>query len=339
MAKVLVTGATGCIGSNLVRMLAEKGDKINTLNLPGSWHPFLEGIDAKHSFGDIRDREAVMSAMSGCEQVYQVAGVVSYHRRDRDDVYSTHVDGVRNVLDVARDFGVERVVVTASTAGIGITRDPNVPLTEESEFDFSFYGLVPYMHSKNMTIEMVRFMNKQRTDVVCVSPTTAYGAGDTSMHIGKLVKRIKQGRARFIPRGGNSFVDVEDIARGHILAMEKGKGGENYILASGCMTYRELYNGIAKALGVRLKTSDALSWFFSKDIVLGLAKSGLGFLEGFFARRDKRLTLPSFALEFSSKFRYFDSSKARNVLGWAPKVGFEDSIRRAIRFYEGQGLI
>jgi len=121
MSKIFITGAAGCIGSNLTKRLSEDSDNDIKILLQGNtWHPFLNNLNLDIHYGDIRNKQQVLKAMHGCDEVYQVAGVVSYNKIDDIDVYSTHVDGVRNILEAAKEIGVKKVVVTASTAGIGI---------------------------------------------------------------------------------------------------------------------------------------------------------------------------------------------------------------------------
>lgn len=118
-----VTGASGFIGSNLVRKLSDQGEDISIFIKPNTWHPFLDDLDLRVFYGDIRNKGEVRNAMRGCNRVYQVAGVVSYDKVDDQEVYTTHVDGVRNVLEAAIENEVEGMVVIASTAGIGYSED------------------------------------------------------------------------------------------------------------------------------------------------------------------------------------------------------------------------
>lgn len=127
---------------------------VSILIKPDTWHPFLDGLPITVLYGDIRHHEDVLHAMQGVELVYQVAGVVSYAILDDHEMYTTHVDGVKNVLDCALELSVKKVVVTASTAGIGIPYGQQ-PLTEDVPFD-EHYRSVMYMYSKHCTIELCR---------------------------------------------------------------------------------------------------------------------------------------------------------------------------------------
>ena len=331
MSKILVTGAAWCLWSNLVRRLVRDRHDVSILIKPHTWHPFLDGLPITVFYGDIRHREDVLHALQGVELLYQVAGVVSYALLDNQDMYTTHVDGVKNVLDCAHDLWIKKIVVTASTAGVGI---PNhqIPLTEDVPFD-TRYNSVMSMYSKYCTIELCREYAHHWLDVVCVSPTTLYGPGDTKMHIGKVVRKIYEEKLRFVPPGGNAVVSVSDAVEWHILAMNRGISGENYILSDECMLYSDMFARIAKLL-----------WKSSKFTVM--PRYILPFLKFFCTCQEyllylfhRKPPLSPRALNFTFKYRYFDASKARRDLSWIPKQSFEESIVEAVEFYKNQNLI
>lgn len=333
MSKILVTGATGQIGSSLCRRLVEEGHEVTAFILPKTWHPFLDGLDLKIIYGNICNYQNVVRAMQGQDYVYQVAGIVSYDRLDNAKMYSVHCDGVRNVLTTALEFGVKKVVVTASTAGIGITENKNQPLNEDAPFDMRKYKQVMYMYSKHLKIKLCQEFAQKGLNVSIVSPTTVYGQGDTEMHVGKLVKAIKNGQVRSAPPGGNAVVSVDDIMDAHLLVMERGKSGENYIFVDECMTYLDIYNRIAKLLNALPITRVTPAWILPFDGFY------LSIKEHVLAWFGKKPSKSPRALNFSFKCRYFDSSKARRELGWQPKVSFEEAMKKAIQFYNERGLI
>ncbi|MDD4901541.1 MAG: NAD-dependent epimerase/dehydratase family protein [Patescibacteria group bacterium] len=333
MSNILITGAAGCVGSNLTKRLAGGKHNINILIKPGTWHPFLDGLKLNVFYGDIRNKQEVLAAMKGCDFVYQVAGVVSYNLLDNKDMYTTHVDGVKNVLETARELGVKKVVVTASTAGIGIPEDKTRPLDESAPFDFKKYQKVMYMYSKHLTIELCKKFASEGLDVSVVSPTTIYGQGDLQMHVGKVVKKIKENKLRFAPPGGNAVVSVDDVVDAHLLVMANGRPGENYIFADEFIAYKEMFGRIAKLLGSQPIKRLTPKW------ILAPAKLFLNFWEKVLLVFKKKPVLSPSALNFTFKFRYFDSTKARTELGWRPKVDFKDSMAKAIKFYQENKLI
>ena len=230
--KILVTGAAGCLGSNLVRRLSEnKENEINILIHKGRWHPFLNGLKLNVFYGDIRNRNDVFNAMNGCDIVYQIAGVVSYNKIDNKRMFTTHFYGVRNILNTATLLGVRKVVVTASTAGIGIPTNKGKPLNEYSLFDFKKYKHIMYMYSKYLTIKECKKFAMEGLNVSILSPTTIYGEGDIRMHIGSVVKKIKEGKLKAAPPGGNAVVSIEDTLDAQLLLAKIGKKGENNSLS------------------------------------------------------------------------------------------------------------
>ncbi|MFA6130765.1 MAG: NAD-dependent epimerase/dehydratase family protein [Patescibacteria group bacterium] len=322
MGKVLVTGAAGNIGSTLVRRLVERGEQVRVFLLPKTWHPFLDGLDIEKCYGDTTKEEDVLRAMDGCDQVYHLAGIVSYYRKDKKKIYAVNVGGTRNILLAAKKLKVLRVVVTASTSGIGVPTKKEWPLHEESHFHERYHRF-PYLDSKYQTIRLCEQFAKEGVPVVMVSPTTVYGAGDIAEHIGGLIRRIENG-ILFVPPGGNAVVSVEDIVVGHILAMERGVVGENYIFANEFYTCFEMQSIIARILKVdppRFIFSMALKrfyigWFWLVEMLFG-----------------KKATQAWQAVALQCEHRYFDSTKARRDLGWVPQVSFSQAIREAFDFY------
>jgi len=333
MAKILIIGASSFLGSNLARDLVEQGHQVGAFILPRTWHPFLDDLPIKIHYGDITDQRSLRLAMRGYEQVYQIAGIVSYHKLDARKIYAVHVQGTKNVLELIPKTGVQKLVVTASTAGIGIPRDKNKPLNEESPFPEQ-YANVPYMYSKHLCIQECYRAADRGINVSIVSPCTIYGAGDITMHLGSLVKKIKEGGIKIAPPGGNSVVSVTDVVRGLQLAMDKGRPGENYILINKRLPYLELYNIIANLLGVKKIKKTWPTW------LRPLWREQAVIMENLYAIFNRKSPLaPPHKINSGFLFRYFDSSKARQELGWQPRVSFRQAIKESIKFYQEKGIL
>jgi len=333
MAKYFITGGTGCVGSNMIKKLIQQGHEVHALVFPGTWHPFLNGLKFKYFYGDITNKNDVMTAMKSCDYVYHVAGIVSYNLIDHKKIFNVHVNGTRNVLDIAKKLKIKKVVVTVSTAGIGIPENKRKPLTENSPFNYKKYKKVMYMYSKHIMIKLCEKFAKKGLNVSMVSPTTIYGQGDTTMHIGKTIQRIKKGKLKIAPPGGNSVVSVDDVIDAHFLVMKKGKKGENYIFVAESMSYKHMFNIISKLVKVQPIKKVYPYW------ILPFIKFIANIIERFLLLFNKKPLVSPHSLNFVFKYRYFDPSKAINELGWKPKQDFETAIKKAIDFYEEQGFM
>jgi dihydroflavonol-4-reductase len=257
--------------------------------------------------------------MKGCSQVYHVAGIVSYMRKDFDKMMKVHVQGTKNILSVAKELKVKKAVYTSSTAAIGLPASPEEAQDETAFWDNKFNS-VGYMYSKMLAEkEVLKACNKDLNAVI-VNPTSFFGQGDINMNEGELVKNIKAGKLGFALPGGNSVVSVDDTVEGHLLAMKKGKKGERYILANEFFPFIELFNVIASELKVKKinKVLPKKSFY-----LLYPASKLLDFFSSIFGFPNK---LTPQVVNFSFHFRYYNSDKARKELGWKPKQSFKQAI-------------
>jgi len=329
--KVFVTGATGCLGANLVVKLVKEGYEVNALVYPGTAHPYLKNLKINKFEGDVLDKNSLRKAMKGCKYVYHVAGIVSYNKKDFNKLMKVHVEGTRNILEVAKELKVKKVVYTSSSASFGMAQDKNKPLNEK-DIPSKKYKSVGYILSKHLAEKEVIKFSKKGLNAVIVNPSAFYGAGDINMNQGEIVKNMAKGLLRFAFPGGNSVVATDDVVEGHLLAMKKGKSGEKYILSNENMNFLKEFNILAKILNKK-KIKVVLSPAFY--YILNPLAHALEKICGVFG-------LSSFhpeAITMVFRFRYFDSSKARKELGWVPKQSFGEAIKKAIKFYQDNNLI
>lgn len=335
--KVMVTGARGCLGANLVKGLIEKGYQVNALVYSKKEHPYLAELkkSRKNMFkefnGNVLDKKSLKKAMKGCKFVYHTAGIVSYSKKDFDMMMKVHVEGTRNVLEVAQELGVKKLVYTSSSAVIGITSNKNKPLSEKAEPP-KRYAKMGYVLTKKLAEQEVQEFVKKGFNAVIVNPTSFYGAGDINMNQGEIVKNISKGTLRFAFPGGNSVVAVRDVVEGHILAMKKGRKGARYILSNENFDFLTEFNIVAKELDTK-----------KIKVVLPKALYYVIYPLAFMVEKiADLLQMPCFhaeALVIVFKYRYFNSAKARKELGWKPKQSFRQAIREAITFYKDNKLI
>jgi dihydroflavonol-4-reductase len=248
MTTTLVTGGTGFLGSHLVRALAGRGDDLRLLVREGSSTDHLTGIEFERATGDVGDRRSVRKAMSGVERVFNVAGTTSLRHADRRRVFETNVEAVRTVMEEALRAGVERVVHTSSVAAIG----PAPPgETADEDQVFTAGGLnIAYMNSKHEgELEAMRAAARG-LPLVIVNPSFVLGPDDPKGTSNELVTRFLQRRIPAYVDGGLNIVDVRDVAKGQLLADERGEEGSRYILGGRNFTLQRLFADLGRIAGV-----------------------------------------------------------------------------------------
>ena len=223
MAKTLVTGASGFIGSHVARALAQRGDELRLLVRRGSSVDHLNGIEFERVTGDITDRRAVRRAMKGAERVFHVAGTTSMRHGDRERIFAVNVGGTRNVVEEAMRAGVEQVVHTSSAGAVGPAR-PGGTADETQTFTAGHVG-IPYINSKHEAEAEAMRAAARGLQLVIVNPTFVLGPDDPSGTSNALIRRVMLRQIPFFVDGGLNIVDVRDIAKGHLLASRKGKVG------------------------------------------------------------------------------------------------------------------
>lgn len=319
---VLVTGATGFLGANLVEALNYYTDwHVRALHRYTSSLDALRGLSYEPVEGDILDSQSLLEAMRGCYAVFHVAGIVTdYWKQDVEELRRVNVDGTRNVVDAALTTGVARLIYTSSQGALGFP-DGTEPIDESHQFNIP-PDTFPYGHSKYLAEQEVRDGIERGLDAVIVNPTVPIGPHDVNLYISRIILETFRGRALFVPPGGINVVDVGDVAQGHIMALEKGRRGERYLLGGHNITNLELIKKIAIALGVRPPIGNIprslvqpLAWLI--DIVNSLSPY--------------RLPLSGDILRMGSLYFYADRRKAADELG-LPLTPLKDTIERSIEW-------
>jgi dihydroflavonol-4-reductase len=248
MGKTLVTGGTGFVGSHVVRALAERGDELRLLVRKSSRLGHLEGVEFERRTGDVANRSAVKRAMKDVDRVFHIAGVTSMRPRDRQRVFDVNVGGTRVVLEEALRAGVERVVHTSSAGAIGPAK-PGGTADENQTFTAGGLGIA-YVNSKHEAEAEAWRVAARGLPVVVVNPTFVFGPDDPSGTSNTLVSRFLLRRIPAYVDGALNIVDVRDIATGHLLADQKGKPGERYILGGRNFTFDRLFADLGRISGV-----------------------------------------------------------------------------------------
>jgi dihydroflavonol-4-reductase len=250
---VLVTGANGFLGATLVRKLIERGERVKALVRPETDLSSLEGLPQDRlllSVGNILSPSSVYRATTGCSRVYHLAATFKLWDKNPQSIVDPAVVGTRNVLTAAKTHGVEKLVVTSSCAVLGTTQDE--PMNESHEFNLS--DPEAYIRAKVEQAEVVNEAVDEGMPIVSVLPSTMAGPGDRKPTPSgqTLLRYLKHSPSRSFPvvSGGLNIVDVEDVALGHILAMEKGSVGERYILGGDDLTYSQIFETLADITGL-----------------------------------------------------------------------------------------
>ncbi len=323
MTRALVTGSTGFLGANLVAALNEREIEVVGLRRKNSPEDAIEGLKLTFAVGDILDPGSLVTAMQGVDWVFHAAAVADYWRMPADVIYRVNVDGARNVLDAASKAGVKRVVVTSSSAALGMPT-PQRPVLDETDT----YNLkpedFPYGHSKHLAEQVVQDAVGKGLDAVITLPAAVIGPRDLKFNAGELIAQALKPTLPFLPltRGGLNFIDVRDCVQAHIAAAEKGKSGQRYLLAGHNFTHRESMEQVNAVLGTHLPIVEMPRWAIPPmaELVEVLRKLGT------------KLPVDKGRVLHSREYIYYDNSKAVGELGLAPRP-FADSVRDAYLWY------
>jgi dihydroflavonol-4-reductase len=248
MAKTLLTGATGFIGSHVAGLLLERGDDLRLAVEEGSDDELIRDLDAERVSCDITDRRAVRRSLKGVDRVFHAAGVRSVRSSDNERLFAVNVGGTKTVLEECLRAGVERVVYTSSAAAVGHA-EPGRTADEEQLFTAGRLG-IPYVNSVHEAeVEAMR-MAARGLPVVCVNPAVCFGGGDVHLASTRLVRSFLLGRLPLYTEGAICIVDVRDAAEGHLLADQRGKVAERYILGGRNFTFDRLFADLGRMSGV-----------------------------------------------------------------------------------------
>ncbi|MBT8494921.1 MAG: NAD-dependent epimerase/dehydratase family protein [Deltaproteobacteria bacterium] len=323
----LVTGAGGFIGSAVVRRLLERGRAVRAMLMPGEQPTNLSGLDVEIVFADVLDRPAVERAIKGCDVVYHLAALYKLWLPDPRRMYQVNLEGSRNVLAAARQLGVSKVVYTSSIAAIGFREGELAD--ETTEFNQWAEGN-DYIRSKWLSEREALAFAADGLPVVVVNPAFPFGPRDRApTPTGQTIIEVLTGKLPGYPDGGINAVDVDDCAEGHVLAEERGRVGERYILGSHNVTHRELLTRVAEVAGVR-----APRLRVPRAVALAAAR-------GFELVARVRRTEPFYtvkAVGFASRQLWFDTSKAKGELGM-PTTPLEETIEKSVRWFREHGYV
>jgi dihydroflavonol-4-reductase len=318
----LVTGASGFLGWHVARLLVERGHKVRALVRPSSK---LRELEVEPVRGDLRDASSLDRAVAGCGLVFHVAADYRLWARDPEELYRSNVDGTRSVLEAARRAGVDRVVYTSTVGCIGIPKnglgDETVPVTLEEMTG-------AYKRSKFLAERVALDFAASGFPVVVVNPTAPIGDHDVKpTPTGKIVLDFLKGAMPAYIDTGLNLVDARDTAAAHVLAAERGRPGERYIVGSENLTLAEILEKLARLTGIaapRIKLPYAVAY------AAGVVTTG-------WARVTGRTPLaPLDAVRMAKKKMFVSHAKAARELGFSPEP-VDGALGRAVEWFRANG--
>jgi len=303
----LVTGGTGFVGANLVRVLIEDGQRVRVLARPGGDRRALADCAVEIAEGDLLDAASVRSAVRGVRRVYHVAADYRLWARQPSELFRANVDGTRHVLEAAWAAGAERIVYTSTVGAVGIPRDgaPGDEATPVSLADM----VGPYKASKFLAERVADEFAARGAPVVIVNPSTPVGPWDVKpTPTGQMIVDFLRGKMVASLDTGLNLVHVRDVARGHVQAAERGRVGERYILGHQDLSLREIFEELAALTGIRaprLRIPYAVAW------LAAAASEGAARVTG------RAPGVPLTAVRMARKRMFFSAAKAVRELGFA----------------------
>ena len=324
----LVTGASGFVGSHVARQLVTAGQSVRVLVRHGSNLAALAGLEVECFEGDLRDASSLERAMNGVRRVLHVAADYRLWTRRPEEIYETNVEGTRRLLAASQRVGVERIVYTSTVATIAVPRHGALPNEDTHATLDEMIG--HYKRSKFLAEQVVVEAAAAGAPVVIVNPTAPVGPWDWKpTPTGRIILDFLKGKIPAYVDTGLNVAAVEDIAAGHLLAAEKGRVGERYILGGRNMTLKQILDALSGITGrpsprVRLPHAVALAAGYADQLFSRLA--------------GREPQIPVEGVKMSRHRMFVESDKAARELGYQ-RTSVEAALERAVRWYEQHGYL
>ena len=323
--RAFVTGGTGFIGANLIRLLLQEGYTVRALVRPTSRLDNLQRLEVEVVKGDLGDRD-LWQQMVGCQVLFHVAAHYSLWQTDREQLYRHNVMGTRNVLSAAQRAGIERTVYTSSVAAIGVGENGTVvDETHQSPLE-KLVG--HYKKSKFLAEQEAVKAAQAGQDVVIVNPSSPIGPWDIKpTPTGDIILRFLRRQMPFYLDTGLNFIDVRDVTWGHLLALQRGKMGDRYILGNQNLPLKALLDQLAQLTGLSAPQSSVPAW-------LPLSVAWLD--EKILAPLGKPPAVPLDGVRMAKQYMYYDASKAVRELG-LPQTPITTALTDAVDWFKSHG--
>lgn len=323
MTTVLVTGATGFIGSHVVRSLNQRGIRPRVLVRSTSNRTNLEELDVEIAEGDLIDPDSLTRVLDGCQHLYHIAGYVSSRPDERQRLFDSNHHGTVNIMKAAREAGVERIAYLGSVTALGASEEPRI-WEESMPYNLGGQG-VAYFESKRAGELAVRQEIENGLPVVSVYPAYCLGPGDVYLSSSVLVTQFLEGNIPFVTEAGMGFLDVRDAGESLVLGMEKGRIGERYYISGHNITYGEFFERLAKISGVKPPKLTLPKPILKAACVIGEALT------------DGQVLNRSFYMAMA-RYYWYDNSKAEKELGWSFRP-LEETLKDSVAWLKENGLV
>lgn len=322
----LVTGATGFVGSHIARQLVAAGESVRALARPASRRSGLDGVAVEWAEGDLRDESSLDRALKGVQRVFHVAADYRLWAKHPQEIYESNVTGTKNLLAAALRVRVEKFIYTSTVATIAVQRGAELP--DETNRTTVDEMIGNYKKSKLIAEQEALRAAHEGLPVVIVNPATPVGPGDWKpTPTGRIVLDFLLGRMPAYVDTGLNFVAVEDAARGHLLAAERGKIGERYLLGGENLTLKQLLDELAKATGVQTPKRQVPH---GVALVAAIASTAFAQVTG----REPRI--PVEGVRIARHKMFVNDAKARRDLGYTSGP-VKEALRRAVDWYVANG--
>jgi dihydroflavonol-4-reductase len=328
--KTLITGATGFVGSAVLRQLLYEGHTVRALVRPNSDRRNLSGLPVEIVEGDLKDRTSLDQAIAGCDTLFHVAADYRLWVPRPYEIYETNVNGTLNIMHAAARAGVERVVYTSSVATLGLNHDGS-PADESTQVVYDDM-IGHYKRSKFLAeAEVQRLVDEQALPVVIVNPSTPIGPRDIKpTPTGQMILKSASGHMPAYVDTGLNLVHVDDVAVGHLLAFKHGKIGQRYILGAHNMTLKEILTELALITGkprprFRLPHNMVLPLAYLAEVWTRLLMKG-----------EPLLTVDGVRL--AKKMMFFSTEKAEQELGFSTRPVIE-ALSDAVNWFRQNGYL
>ncbi len=327
--KAFVTGATGFVGSNLVKRLLKEGFKVGILVRENSDLSNVKGIDCKIHYGDLKDYKSLIDSLKGYEFLFHVAADYRLWVPKPEEIYANNVEGTKNIMLAALEADIKRIVYTSSVATLGLNPD-GTPADEETPVTLDDM-IGHYKKSKFLAErEVKKMVTEKGLDAVIVNPSTPVGPGDIKpTPTGRMILEAAQGKMPAYVDTGLNIVHVDDVAEGHILALKKGTTGRRYILGGENMTLKEIFTEVARISG---KRPPRIKLPHNLIMPVAYIAEAISRITG----KEPMVTVDG--VKLAKKRMFFTSKRAIKELGYNPRPA-KEALRDAVNWFKERGLL